>query len=93
MNIYELREKVLAAVDAATFESELPAGECDNATTVKFLKQRQVEIVAVVRRALGNSVLTFTSDEILRFLYNPKSLPPGRILDMTPLSVHKDTSI
>lgn len=73
MNINDMRQRALAAVNTAQFRSSLPAGECDNATVVEFLKRRREEIVAVALRALHESPDAEFSEVVLRLLYGEVS--------------------
>ena len=71
MSIHTLRQAALRAVDAAmpNFESRLPAGECDEATVLQFLKRRREEIVAAAQGALRDGASVFPAEVVLRLLY------------------------
>lgn len=75
MNIPEMRERALAAVDASLlqFESSLPPGESDEATVIEFLKRRREEIVAAARGALHECPDTLPAEVVLRLLYREVS--------------------
>jgi len=73
MSIDEMRQLALSAVNAATFASSLPAGECDEATVRLFLNRRREEIVAAARRALGENAAVLHPEVILRLLFGEVS--------------------
>ncbi len=73
MTIDEMRQKAREAVNAADFQSSLPAGECDGATVSLFLDRRRKEIVAAARRALNDHACVIHPEAILRLLYGEVS--------------------
>lgn len=75
MTLDKLRVAALCAVDLALpyFESQLPVGECDEATVLLLLKRRREEILTAARGALDQNARTLPSEVILRLLFGEVS--------------------